>query len=123
VQATHPAAVRPLIMVFGCTVLGAAAQILFKAGLRQMPQLTLAAAVTDVPLLAGLVLYGLSTVLLVLALREGELSILYPVIALTYAWVTIASVEWLGEKVDFLKGAGIAVIIAGVALLGRSRKP
>lgn len=109
-------------MVFGCTVLGAAAQILFKAGLGQMPRFSLAAAATDVPLLAGLALYGLSTVLLVLALREGQLSILYPVIALTYAWVTIASVVWLGEKVDFLKGAGITIIIAGVALLGRSSK-
>jgi hypothetical protein len=28
-------------------------------------------------------------VLMVFALRDGELSILYPIIALTYVWVTI----------------------------------
>lgn len=109
-------------MVFCCTVLGAAAQILFKVGLRLMPQVTPLAALTNSPLLAGLVLYGASTVLLVLALREGQLSLLYPVISLTYAWVTLLSIALLGEKMDFLKAAGVVVIIAGVALLGRSRR-
>jgi multidrug transporter EmrE-like cation transporter len=108
--------------VFGCTVLGAAAQILFKFGLKLMPQGSPLADLTNLPLMAGLTLYGASTLLLVLALREGELSLLYPVISLTYAWVAVLSVVWLGERMDALKAAGIVVIIAGVALLGRSRK-
>ena len=29
--------------------------------------------------------------MLVLALRDGELSMLYPIIALTYVWVTLLS--------------------------------
>lgn len=121
-QAFHSVGVRPLAMVFGCTVLGAAAQILFKAGLKHIHQVSVLAVAANLPLMAGLTLYGLSFLLLVLALREGELSILYPVISLTYVWVTLASMVWLGERVDGLKAAGIAVIIAGVVLLGRSRK-
>ncbi len=109
-------------MVFGCTVLGAAAQILFKTGLKHIHQVSVLAVAANLPLMAGLTLYGLSFLLLVLALREGELSLLYPVISLTYVWVTLASMVWLGERVGGLKAAGIAVIIAGVALLGRSRK-
>jgi len=113
---------RPLAMVFGCTVLGAAAQILFKTGLKLMPQVSPLTVLLNVPLMSGLTLYGLSTVLLVLALREGELSLLYPIISLTYAWVTILSVLLLGEKVTSIEAAGIVIIIAGVALLGRSRR-
>ncbi|MCX6638447.1 MAG: transporter [Acidobacteria bacterium] len=113
---------KSLTLVFGCTVLGAAAQILFKFGLKLMPQVSPLAVLTNLPLMAGLTLYGASTLLLVLALREGELSLLYPVISLTYAWVAVLSVVWLGEQMDALKAAGIVVIIAGVALLGRSRK-
>ncbi len=109
-------------MVFGCTVLGAAAQILFKTGLKQMQQLSLLSVAANVPLMAGLTLYGLSFLLLVLALRDGELSILYPVISLTYVWVTLASMIWLGEQISGLKAAGITIIIVGVALLGRSQK-
>ena len=70
----------PLLIVFGCTVLGAAAQILFKFGLKAMPQFSPLAVLMNVQLMAGLALYGASTVLLVLALRQGELSLIYPVI-------------------------------------------
>ena len=45
---------------------------------------------------AGFVLYGMSTAILVLALRNQELSILYPVISLTYVWVAILSLIVFG---------------------------
>ncbi|MDP3000879.1 MAG: hypothetical protein Q8N47_25575 [Bryobacterales bacterium] len=119
---TASARAKSLTLVLGCTVLGAAAQVLFKLGLKLMPRVSPLAVLTNLPLMAGLTLYGASTLLLVLALRDGELSLLYPVISLTYAWVAILSVILLGEQMDALKVAGIVAIIAGVALLGRSRK-
>ena len=70
------------------------------------------------PLFAGYCLYGLSTILLVLALRDGELSILYPVISLTFAWVTILSVIIFHDTMNTFKIAGIVVIIIGVGVLG-----
>lgn len=112
---------KAAFMVFGCTIFGAFAQILFKTGLRAMPHVTPLAVMTNVPLLAGLTLYGISTLLLVLALREGELSLLYPVISLTYAWVTVLSVFWLGETLNVFKVVGILIIVSGVAMLGRTR--
>lgn len=75
--------------------------------------------VTNIPLMVGYCLYGINTVLLVLALREGELSMLYPIIALSYVWVTLASYSLLHEHPNFYKNAGIAVIVLGVAVLGR----
>ena len=39
--------------------------------------LSVAALITNYPLWAGLACYGASTVLLILALRDGELSLLY----------------------------------------------
>ena len=77
---------------------------------------------TSVPLLAGYCLYGLNTVLMVFALRDGELSILYPIIALTYVWVTILSVIFFHESMNFFKLAGVAVVVAGVAVMGRGRR-
>jgi len=104
--------------VFFCTLLGAAAQILFKKGAAHF-SLDLLAAATNVPLIAGLVLYGGFTLLMVLALRDGELSMLYPIISLTYVWVTLLSYTLLGEKPNLPKNIGITVIVAGVAVLGR----
>ena len=51
-------------------------------------------------------MYGVSTVLLVLALRHGELSLLYPVFAMTYVWVTILSVLMLPRIDERLQAGG-----------------
>jgi drug/metabolite transporter (DMT)-like permease len=120
-------------MVVGCTILGAAAQMLIKRGTSMMPPLFDPAAgsvlaqapqiawkiLSNLPLFGGLACYGISTILLVLALRYGELSVLYPIIALTYVWVTILSVGFLGETVNVYKLLGLTFIVLGVAVLGR----
>ncbi len=87
----------------------------------QMTTITLAGLLANWSLWSGLILYGFSTMLLILALRDGELSLLYPVISLTYVWVTIMSVMVFHETINVFKVAGITVICAGVALLGKGR--
>jgi len=78
------------------------------------------ALITNLPLIAGYALYGVNTVMLVLALREGELSVLYPILALTYIWVTLAAYIRLHELPNLYKNLGVASIIAGVIVIGRS---
>jgi multidrug transporter EmrE-like cation transporter len=99
-------------------VLGAFAQILMKIGMTHFSPHPLA-LITNYPLVAGYTLYGINTLMLVLALREGELSLLYPIIALTYVWVTLLSYVVLKEPPNFYKNLGIATIVLGVAVLGR----
>ena len=77
---------------------------------------------TNYPLWTGLACYGVSTLLMVLALRDGELSLLYPVISLTYIWVMFLSVLVLHEPLTQWKVAGISLICLGVALLGMKPK-
>ena len=88
---------QSLSMVFLCTLFGVAAQFLIKtstshAMFTASGRLSLTALMTNYPLWAGLTCYGASTLLLILALRDGELSLLYPVISLTYVWVVALSV-------------------------------
>jgi multidrug transporter EmrE-like cation transporter len=115
---------RNILLVLCCTILGAAAQVLIKsgaAGIGPNPGIigTAVGMLTTPALFAGYSLYGVSTVLLVLALRKGELSLLYPVIALTYVWVTILSAMVFHEAFNAFKLAGVAIIVSGVAVLGR----
>ena len=112
-------------MVFACTIFGATAQILIKLGANALaPNPNVAELIyrifTQWPLFVGYSLYGVSTILLILALRHGELSLLYPVIALTFVWVTILSFIVFHESMNPLKMLGITIIISGVAVLGRS---
>jgi multidrug transporter EmrE-like cation transporter len=109
-----------------CTVFGAAAQILMKTGAKGLPPGggfldTIIGIFTNPYLFTGYSLYGLSTILLILALRHGELSILYPVFALTYVWVAILSVVIFQEQMPPMRILGIATVVCGVAVLGRSR--
>lgn len=110
-------------LVFGCTILGAAAQILMKIGSAVLAHPDFRSIATSVALLAGYALYGLSTVLLILALRDGQLSVLYPVVSLTYVWVTVLSVVIFHESLNLFKVLGVATIVVGVAILGRNGNP
>jgi len=69
-------------------------------------------------LVLGVLIYGLSTIIFIPALKGGELSVLYPFVALVYVWVSFYSKIMLGEKITFLKGLGIFIIVAGVSLIG-----
>jgi multidrug transporter EmrE-like cation transporter len=111
-----------MVLVFCCTILGAAAQVLMKIGTGHLSQPGLMGYLTSLPLLGGYCLYGLNTVLMIFALRDGELSILYPIIALTYVWVTILSVMLFHETLNFFKLLGIAVVVIGVAVMGKGGK-
>jgi multidrug transporter EmrE-like cation transporter len=114
---------RSFLLVVCCTVIGAAAQVLIKKGagaLGPNPTIlhTALAMVLTPTLFAGYSMYGVSTVLLVLALRHGQLSLLYPVFAMTYVWVTVLSVLVFHESMNPYKIAGIVIIVGGIAVLG-----
>jgi multidrug transporter EmrE-like cation transporter len=116
-------------MVLGCTVFAAAAQVLLKFGANHpMPQLSPADASTwlpfliallgNYPLLLGYTAHSCNALLLILALKDGELSLLYPIIALTYVWVNLLSMYFFHEPMNVWKGVGIALVIGGVSVMG-----
>jgi len=106
-------------MIVAFTIFSAAAQVLLKFGTIQLklhPSFT--GLLTNFPLLGGLALYGIGAGLMVIALRHGELSVLYPLISLSYVWVAVLSVVVFGEIMNVYKVTGICAIMAGVAVLG-----
>ena len=110
---------RSLLMIVAFTILSAAAQVCLKFGtiyLKQHPSLI--GVLTDIPLIGGMALYGIGAALMVVALRHGELSVLYPLISLSYVWVAILSVVVFDEAMNPYKIGGICAIMAGVGVLG-----
>jgi multidrug transporter EmrE-like cation transporter len=119
---------KPLYMVICCTLFASVAQILLGMGVRQLPAgnpglpLLIEALVRDVPLIVGFFFHACNALLLILALRDGELSILWPVYALSYVWVALLSMHFFGDRMNVWNGAGIGLIIVGVGLLGRANE-
>ena len=69
-------------------------------------------------LISGVLFYGLGTVLFIPALKGGELSVLYPLVATVYVWVSLWSIIFLKEKMNKQKWMGIILVIVGVIFIG-----
>lgn len=131
------AARRSFLLVFSCTLIGAVAQILIKQGTSELgAHVTLAQVakhpalfldffvgmIRNLKLFGGYAFYGVNTFLMALALKGRELSRLYPIIALTYVWVTLLSLVLIpGEHLNFFRVAGIAFVVGGVSVLGMKK--
>jgi multidrug transporter EmrE-like cation transporter len=120
---------KSVFMVLGCTVFAATAQVLLKFGANHaMPAFAVGDTSTWMPflmamfgnyqLLLGYTAHSCNALLLILALKDGELSLLYPIIALTYVWVNLLSMYFFHEPMNLWKAGGIALVIGGVALMG-----
>ncbi|MFH1133396.1 MAG: EamA family transporter [Nanoarchaeota archaeon] len=106
-----------IIAVLIACVLGAFASILMKKASHDFT-FNIRKILKNKALIFAVLLYGISTVIFVPALRYGELSVLYPFVATTYVWVSLLSIRFLNEKMNPWKWAGIGLILLGVAAIG-----
>lgn len=108
-----------ILLISSCTLISASAQIMMKIGTTRITTLDPIALATNLPLVTGYALYGIFCLMMILALRRGELSLIYPIISLAYVWVTVLSYFIFHDTINPLKLLGIVAVMAGVALLGR----
>ena len=120
-----PKPLWPIAVVFVCSILGSIGQGFFKRAsdvLRESSSLGKPLAwATNWQLLVGLSFYGVATVLFVYALSKGNLSILYPVIAMSYVWVLLIAIWFFNEKTSALNWLGVGLVVLGVALVAVGR--
>ncbi|WP_425059689.1 putative 4-amino-4-deoxy-L-arabinose-phosphoundecaprenol flippase subunit ArnF [Sporomusa carbonis] len=113
---------KELYIILLSVLLGAVGQIAFKYGAMHVPatgtftEKILAAW----PIVAGLGIYGVSTLLWIYALRTVELSYAYPLISLSYVLIFIASYFVFHETIGLQRLAGAALILSGIILVARS---
>jgi undecaprenyl phosphate-alpha-L-ara4N flippase subunit ArnE len=98
------------------TVLLSTAQVLLKLSVgKPFP-----AALYNPLLYASLAIYIAAGVMMVTALKHGELSVLYPVVSLGFIWVMLASIYLLHESPSWHQILGTAIIIAGISVIGHT---
>jgi uncharacterized membrane protein len=110
----HP--YQAVLLSLFCAVLSAVGQTFFKMGAAQVST-QYADWLLNLKVLLGMGIYGTSAVLFIVALKYGRLSILYPIIATSYVWVTLLAYYVFGETVTYVNWIGIAMIVAGVTLI------
>lgn len=99
------------------SLIGSFGAVQLKSGTQTL-QLNLRSVLTNWHLGFGICLYVLSSVFFVFGLRRGELSVLYPLVSLSYVWTTFWSRAFFGEAITRNKIYALVLILAGVTLLG-----
>ena len=110
-----------ILLVLFTTLLTSSAQLLYKFGSATLT-FDITGILTNYYLIAGIFLYAVGGVLMIVSFRGGEVSVLYPIIATSYIWVSFLSIIFLKETMNFFKWFGVLAIIFGIISIGFGSK-
>ena len=112
-----PTELWSIIVVVFAAIFGSFGPIFLKKGSKEFT-LNITKILKNRYLILGLSIYAVSSIIFIIALKGGEVSVLYPLVSITYICVSFLSVKYLNEKMDVYKWIGIALIVLGVAFVG-----
>ena len=69
-------------------------------------------------LLGGVAFFLGSSVLYVLGIKHGQLSVLYPLVSLSYIWALVWARVFFNERFTSRKLAGLCLILLGILFVG-----
>ncbi len=110
-------------------LLNAGAQLLLKAGVQPLGELsigwatllpTLLRVLGQWPIIAGLACYVVSVGVWIVGLSRVEVSLAYPMLSLGYVVNALAAWWLFGEALGPMRWAGMMLILAGVLVMSRT---
>ena len=111
-----PLLIRSMLLMMASSLVGSAGAVFLKVGAARTNRDVLSFVNPQLGL--GVALYLGSSVFYVLGIRGGQLSILYPIISLSYVWTMIWARLFFKESFNGRKLAALGLILAGVILVG-----
>jgi len=106
-----------MALVLGGSVIGSIGAVFLKSGAHAVTRQWTSIAF-NWRLAAGVVTYLLSSVLFVKGMAHGELSVLFPMVSLSYICSLIWARFFFQESLTGAKLLGVGMILAGIVLLG-----
>ena len=130
---THHPTEGSRVMLIGLILvsvaLAATAQLTLKHGMNQVTEASgtatlsagsLRAILTNVSVVGGLLIFGLSAVVWLMVLSRASLSFAYPFASLTYVLIVLADKLVLHEEIPVLRWAGVFAIMTGIILVAQT---
>lgn len=116
-----------IILIVICIIGAAVGQIALKSGMGQIGEIssirqlfnigTLARIFTNVRILAGLLCYGVATILWLGAMSTLNISFMYPLLSLSYVITALIAVMFLRENITLSHWIGIFMVVGGCLLI------
>lgn len=105
-----------MLLVLGASFVGSFGAVFLKAGSSRL-QRRWQSLLLNWRLAAGVVAFLLSSILYVRGVKEGELTILYPMVSLGYVWTLFWSRLFFKEPFTREKFYGLGLILTGIVIL------
>jgi len=107
---------RSMALVFVAGVVGSFGAVFLKLGADRLSKSI--RSFLNIRLVVGVALYLGSTVFYLLGIKNGQLSVLYPMVSLGYVWTLLWSRLFFRESFSAEKLVGLCMILAGVVCVG-----
>ena len=105
-----------ILLVFGASFVGSIGAVFLKSGAERL-HFEVRSLFTNWRLLMGVVTFVLSSLLYLKGIKDGELTVLYPMVSLGYVWTLFWSRLFFKEPLTRGKFAGLGFIVLGIVLL------
>ncbi|MGD0200417.1 MAG: EamA family transporter [Bryobacteraceae bacterium] len=111
---------RSMLLMLVASFIGSFGAVFLKAGAGRVHAglAGIRSMIFNIRLILGVGLFLLSSYFFVLGVKHGELSVLYPLVSLSYIWALLWSRLFFKEPFTKNKLAGLALILVGIAFIG-----
>jgi drug/metabolite transporter (DMT)-like permease len=113
--------VSAIVWVSVGSFIGSLGAVGLKAGSKHV-ELNLKALLTNWKLALGIGGYLISVLFYMTGISKGEISVLFPMVSIGYAWTMLWSKLFFGESMTRAKFAGLGLILVGCVLLGLGKR-
>ena len=101
-----------------CTLFASTAHILLKFGANDLDYSKISTFV-NLPLILGLTFFGIGAIFMMTAFKQGELTVLFPILSTSYVWVSLLSPLFFeSDSMNLWKWMGVIIILISVSMLG-----
>lgn len=115
---------RTLFLIFVSVIICTVGQVILKIGMNRIGEIgvhdmwgAVRKIATNPFVILALFLYGTGFFVWAIVLSRADLSMAYPILALSYAMVPLAAWGILGEPISLIRWIGILIICLGISVV------
>ena len=108
---------KAICLAFLCAFFVSTATVFQKIAGTNLPEI-----LTNWPIIAAAIFYFLGLLFLIKALKQANVTTIYPLVATSYIITTFYALLIFQEKINTLRWIGVIIVFIGVTMIGVSKK-
>ena len=111
-----------MLLVLFASLIGSVASVFLKAGANHLHRDRASLIRSGKRLSVGVLLFVISSVFYVWGIKDGSLTVLYPLVSLGYVWTLVWSRIFFDEPINRQKIYGVGLVLVGVMFIAAGNK-